>query len=298
MERKKFLRNALFSTGALALGAKAAHVFENNIDELKPLSSSSLKELVGFNHIPSKEKEKHMNQVIHRSDSRGHANHGWLDSHHSFSFANYYNPERMHFGVLRVLNDDRVASGMGFGTHPHDNMEIISIPLEGDLEHKDSMGNVAVIRKGDIQVMSAGTGITHSEYNRNKNNEVKFLQIWVFPNKKNVTPRYDQISLNPADRHNKFQQILSPSPDDDGVWVHQDAWFHMATLEKGKSLNYQVKRPQNGIYVFLLEGNLKLNGQELQRRDGMGIWNTQEPLHFEASSDAEILVMDVPMTLG
>ncbi len=298
MERKKFLRNALFSTGAIALGAKAAHVFENNIDELKPLSPSSLKELVGFNHIPNIEKEKLMNQVIHRSDSRGHANHGWLDSHHTFSFANYYNPERMHFGVLRVLNDDRVASGMGFGTHPHDNMEIISIPLEGDLEHKDSMGNVAVIRKGDIQVMSAGTGITHSEYNRNKNNEVKFLQIWVFPNKKNVTPRYDQITLNPADRHNKFQQILSPSPDDEGVWVHQDAWFHMATLEKGKSLNYQVKRPQNGIYVFLLEGNLKLNGQELHRRDGIGIWNTQEPLSFEASSDAEILVMDVPMTLG
>jgi redox-sensitive bicupin YhaK (pirin superfamily) len=165
--------------------------------------------------------------ILHKSETRGHANHGWLESYHTFSFANYYNPERMHFGVLRVLNDDRVNPGMGFGAHPHDNMEIISIPLEGDLEHKDSMGNVATIKHGDIQVLSAGTGIQHSEYNRNQNQLVKFLQIWIFPNKKNVTPRYDQITLNIAERHNKLQQIISPNPDDEGVWIHQDAWFHL-----------------------------------------------------------------------
>lgn len=166
--------------------------------------------------------------VFHPAGSRGDANHGWLHSKHTFSFANYYHPERMHFGMLRVLNDDTVAAGMGFGTHPHNNMEIISIPLSGDLEHKDSMGNVSVIRNGDIQVMSAGMGITHSEYNKNKDQEVKFLQIWVFPNKKDVTPRYDQITLNKEDRKNTFQQILSPNPNDSGVWIHQNAWFHLA----------------------------------------------------------------------
>ena len=173
--------------------------------------------------------------IIHKADSRGEANHGWLHSFHSFSFAGYYNPEKIHFGALRVLNDDTVAGGMGFGTHPHDNMEIISIPLEGDLEHKDSMGNVAVIKKGDIQVMSAGTGIQHSEKNKNSNQAVKFLQIWVFPNKKNVTPRYDQISLNLNDRHNKLQQILSPNANDEGVWIHQDAWFHLGNFENEKT---------------------------------------------------------------
>lgn len=237
-----------------------------------------------------------MNHVIHKSETRGRANHGWLESYHTFSFANYYNPERMHFGVLRVLNDDRVAPGMGFGTHPHDNMEIISIPLEGDLEHKDSMGNVTAIRNGDVQVMSAGTGITHSEYNRNKDQEVKFLQIWIFPNKKNVTPRYDQITLNKADRNNTFQQIISPHHDDDGVWIHQDAWFHMANLSAGKSIDYSIKRAQNGAYFFILSGNVIINGQDLCTRDGIGIWNMEDPIRVQASSDAEILLMDVPMS--
>ena len=171
-----------------------------------------------------------MKTVLHKADTRGHANHGWLDTHHSFSFANYHNPERMHFGVLRVLNDDRVAEGRGFGTHPHDNMEIISIPLEGDLEHKDSMGNVAVIKEGDVQVLSAGTGISHSEYNMNQDSEVKFLQIWVFPNKKQVEPRYDQISVRDIEKENQLYQILSPSMDDQGVWIHQNAWFSLGKL--------------------------------------------------------------------
>ena len=181
------------------------------------------------------------NTVLHKANSRGHANHGWLNSYHSFSFASYYEPDRMNFGLLRVLNDDTVAPGMGFGTHPHHNMEIISIPLSGDLEHKDSMGTQEVIREGDIQVMSAGTGIQHSEYNANKDREVKFLQIWIFPNQQGVTPRYDQISLDLEQQKNQLQQVLSPNPDDQGVWIHQNAWFHMGYLNAGTQLSYALK---------------------------------------------------------
>ena len=238
-----------------------------------------------------------MKTVLHKADTRGDAHHGWLHSKHTFSFANYHNPERMNFGVLRVLNDDTVAAGMGFGTHPHQNMEIISIPLEGDLEHKDSMDNVAVIKSGDIQVLSAGTGITHSEYNKNKDQQVKFLQIWVFPNQQNVTPRYDQVTLNTADRKNQFQQILSPNPDDAGVWIHQDAWFNMTDLEQGKSLTYSVHEPKkNGVYVFVLSGDATINGQELNPRDGFGIWDTNT-FEITANSDTELLLMEVPMAL-
>lgn len=234
------------------------------------------------------------NTVLHPAATRGHANHGWLNSYHTFSFANYYNPERMHFGVLRVLNDDTVEAGMGFGTHPHDNMEIISIPLEGDLEHKDSMGNTTVIRNGDIQVMSAGTGITHSEYNKNRDRRVKFLQIWVFPNKRGVAPRYDQLTLNLADRHNQLQQVLSPSPDDAGVWIHQDAWFHLGSFDAGFSTEYTLKKAGNGVYAFILSGNVTLNGQELGPRDGFGLWDTNQ-FTLTASSNAEVLLMEVPM---
>ncbi len=171
--------------------------------------------------------------IIHKADTRGNANFGWLNSYHTFSFGHYFEPSRTHFGALRVLNDDTVAAGMGFGTHPHDNMEIISIPLEGDLEHQDSMGNKTVIKHGDVQVMSAGTGVSHSEYNKNQDKQVKFLQIWVFPNKRNVTPRYDQITLHETDRRNKFQQILSPNANDEGIWIHQDAWFHLGKFDEG-----------------------------------------------------------------
>ncbi|WP_268223389.1 pirin family protein [Sinomicrobium oceani] len=238
-----------------------------------------------------------MHTVLHKAETRGDANHGWLHSRHTFSFASYHDPERMHFGVLRVLNDDRVSAGMGFGTHPHQNMEIISIPLEGDLEHKDSMGNVAVIKSGDIQVLSAGTGITHSEYNKNKDKEVKFLQIWVFPNKQNVTPRYDQITLKAEDRNNRFQQVLSPNPDDAGVWIHQDAWFNMTRLEKGRELSYSLKNPENnGVYVFVLSGNVTVNNQSLNHRDGLGVWDVRE-LAIKADSDTELLLMEVPMRM-
>lgn len=236
------------------------------------------------------------NTILHKADSRGDANHGWLHSKHSFSFANYYNPERMHFGVLRVLNDDTVAAGMGFGTHPHDNMEIISIPLEGDLEHKDSMGNTTVIKNGDIQVMSAGTGVQHSEYNKNKDHPVKFLQIWVFPNKKNVTPRYDQITLKEEDRHNNLQQILSPNPEDEGVWIHQHAWFHLGKFDKGNSTDYKLKLKGNGLYIFNLSGDLMVNKQELKSRDSFGIWDI-ETVSLKAETDTEFLIMEVPMNV-
>jgi redox-sensitive bicupin YhaK (pirin superfamily) len=232
--------------------------------------------------------------VFHPAQSRGDANHGWLHSKHTFSFANYYHPERMHFGMLRVLNDDTVAAGMGFGTHPHNNMEIISIPLSGDLEHKDSMGNVSVIKNGDIQIMSAGLGITHSEYNKNKDQEVKFLQIWVFPNKKDVTPRYDQITLNKADRKNTFQQILSPHAHDEGVWIHQNAWFHLADFDALHSETYKMKSPGNGLYIFNLEGSILVNNQILETRDGFGIWET-DSVQITAQKNSEFLLMEVPM---
>ncbi|MGB0999005.1 MAG: pirin family protein [Flavobacteriales bacterium] len=238
-----------------------------------------------------------MNTVIHKAATRGSANHGWLNSHHTFSFANYYNPERMNFGVLRVLNDDIVQAGMGFGTHPHDNMEIISIPLEGDLEHKDSMGNVAIIKEGDVQVMSAGTGLTHSEKNKNRDKEVKFLQIWVFPNKKNVTPRYDQISIKDIKKDNKFYQIVSPNKEDGGVWINQEAWFHLGDFEKGKTDTYAINKKGNGVYAFILKGDASINGQKLNERDGMGIWDIDK-LEVTADSDTEILLMEVPMTLS
>jgi len=236
-----------------------------------------------------------MKTVIHKANTRGKVNHGWLQSHHSFSFGNYHNSERLNFGVLRVLNDDVVAPGMGFGTHPHQNMEIISIPLEGDLEHKDSMGNTTVIKQGDIQVMSAGTGIYHSEYNKNKDIEVKFLQIWVIPNVKEIEPRYDQIRIEDSDINNKLIQILSPNADDAGVWIHQNAWFHLGDFEKGKEKTYTLKDSSNGIYAFVLKGDINIEGQKLNKRDGFGIWETDE-IYFVANSDTKLLLMEVPMT--
>lgn len=236
-----------------------------------------------------------MKSVYHKSSTRGHANHGWLNSYHTFSFANYHNPERMHFGVLRVLNDDTVAPGMGFAKHPHENMEIISIPLQGDLEHKDSMDNKAIIREGDVQVMSAGAGVFHSEFNRNKDQEVKFLQIWVIPNKKQVQPRYDQISIRDLEKKNDFFQILSPSPEDQGVWIYQDAWFHMGNFEAGKSVQYTLKKEHNGVYIFVLEGSIEIGDEHLEKRDGLGVWDTSE-FSLKTLTDSKILLMEVPMS--
>jgi redox-sensitive bicupin YhaK (pirin superfamily) len=291
MDRKDFLKKGLLGTGMFVASASLASAMKNDIDEIEPL------EPIGYNHLPNTESKIKENSVIHRADTRGKADHGWLLSNHTFSFANYYNPERMHFGVLRVLNDDKVEAGRGFGTHPHDNMEIISIPLEGDLEHKDSMGNTAVIRSGDIQVMSAGTGIMHSEFNKNSDKLVKFLQIWIYPKKRNVTPRYDQITLDKTKGQNQFQQILSPNADDEGVWIHQDAWFHLGTFDQGKETLYQIGKKGNGVYAFILKGSAEIGGETLEERDGFGVWDIQDLNIKTLKEGTEILLMEVPMTL-
>lgn len=233
--------------------------------------------------------------VLHKANTRGHASHGWLDTYHTFSFADYYDASRVHFGALRVLNDDYIAPGMGFGMHPHDNMEIITIPLEGAIEHKDSMGNTAVIRKGDIQVMSAGSGIYHSEFNHNQDQPLTLLQIWIHTKEYDVEPRYDQISLNLADRHNRFQQILSPNKEDEGVWIYQDAWFHIGQFDSGFEIEYQLKNALNGVYAFVISGDAIINGQELYHRDGMGISGIEKLSIQSKAPNTELLLMEVPI---
>lgn len=237
-----------------------------------------------------------MKTTLHRADTRGHADHGWLNAHHSFSFANYYNPERMNFGVLRVLNDDVVSGGMGFGMHPHDNMEIITIPLRGDLEHKDSMGNTGRIKNGEIQVMSAGTGVFHSEYNPSKDQETNLLQIWLFPNKRDVEPRYDQISIEDYRTKNELYQVVSPDANGQGTWIHQDAWFHLGDFDKGTTREYHLKKEDNGVYLFVIEGNVSVNGQSLDKRDAYGVWDTDK-ISITAESDARFLLMEMPMAI-
>ena len=236
-----------------------------------------------------------MKTILHKADSRGKADHGWLKTNLTFSFADYYDPTRMHFGVLRVLNDDIIAGGTGFGMHPHDNMEIITIMLEGALEHKDSMGNIGVIKPGEIQVMSAGTGIYHSEYNHSKDAPAKLLQIWLFPNKRNVTPRYDQMALELSERKNRWQKIIEPGPVDKGLWIHQNAWFHVGQFDKGEETHYKIQHEGNRAYIFVIEGSVTIEGQQLNHRDGMGVWETNI-ISLSATSDAEVLIMDLPMS--
>lgn len=287
MNRKEFTKKLLAgAAGAAALGAFS-------FKKVKASTYDKMMEQVGFNHLPNVKNESTMKTVIHRANTRGHANHGWLDTSHTFSFANYYNPERMHFGVLRVLNDDYVNGGRGFGTHPHDNMEIISIPLEGDLEHKDSMGNTFVIRKNDVQIMSAGTGIFHSEYNKNPDKKVNFLQIWVFPKVKNIAPKYGQVTYNPSDRKNKWQRVVSPE-NDGTVTINQDAYFYLTDLDANKKLNYATHLPGNGVYFFVIKGSVSINGEQLNQRDGMGVWDTSS-VSIEASQQTELLAMEIPM---
>jgi redox-sensitive bicupin YhaK (pirin superfamily) len=234
------------------------------------------------------------NTVLHIASSRGHADHGWLNAYHSFSFASWYNPERIQFGMLRVLNDDTVAAGMGFGTHPHDNMEIITIPLEGDLAHKDSMGNSSTIKTGDVQVMSAGTGIQHSEFNPNADLQTKLFQIWLFPKYRNVEPRYQQITLDVAQQKNSFAQILSPNPDDEGVWIHQDAWFYLSDFEANFSKKLVLQKQGNGFYIMNIEGEIEVNGEKLEKRDAIGIWETNE-IEIKANTNSRFLIMEIPM---
>ena len=235
-----------------------------------------------------------MKTIYHAADSRGDANHGWLKSRHTFSFANYHNPERMGFGALRVINDDFVIGGQGFGKHSHRDMEIISIPLSGKLAHGDNIGNQGIIETGEIQVMSAGTGITHSEMNGDANEPVKFLQIWVIPDKMGVTPRYQQVRMDEHMQANEFNQVLSPNADDAGVWIHQNAWFHMGNFNKGVTQTYDLKDVNNGVYVLVLEGKVTINGNVLDTRDGLGISDTKS-FTMDATEDARVLLMEVPM---
>lgn len=236
-----------------------------------------------------------MNHVYHENESRGLADHGWLISRHTFSFAGYHNPERMNFGLLRVLNDDIVKPSMGFGTHPHENMEIISIPLVGSLRHQDSMGNKHIISAGEVQIMSAGSGLTHSEYNNSTSDDVNFLQIWIMPKEKNITPRYDQKFFNDADRKNKFQLIVSPHAAEDAVRINGDAWFWLADIEDGAELLYKKRDKTHGVYFFVLEGDVTIDGHELKRRDGLGLMGN-EKYFVHAQASAQLLAMEVPLT--
>jgi redox-sensitive bicupin YhaK (pirin superfamily) len=235
-----------------------------------------------------------MKTILHPANERGSADHGWLKAKHSFSFASYYNPEKMGFGALRVLNDDEISAGMGFGTHPHQNMEILTIPLEGDLEHKDSMGHGEVIRHGDVQVMSAGTGITHSEFNHHPDRSLKLLQIWIKPKKINVKPRYQQISIANQEK-GRFYQILSPSPEDEGVWIHQDAWFYLGDFDHASEERFRLHEKDSGIYVMVIEGTAVVEGKSLTKRDAMGVWDTKE-IKLNIGVQSKVLVMEVPMS--
>lgn len=235
-----------------------------------------------------------MKKIVHPSGERGSADHGWLQSKHSFSFGSFYDPGKIQFGALRVLNDDRVAPGKGFGTHPHRDMEIISIPLAGALEHEDSMGNKAVIREGDIQVMSAGTGVRHSEYNKNQDQEVAFLQIWILPDTAGVPPRYDQIRLDPAAAENQWFTALGPKGKHDGLWIHQEAWMHLGRFDAGQTPGYSLKDPEHGLYIFVLEGEVVVADTRLANRDALGVWQT-EAVDFDVREGSRILLIEVPM---
>jgi redox-sensitive bicupin YhaK (pirin superfamily) len=233
--------------------------------------------------------------VFHPADQRGHANHGWLDAHHSFSFASWYDPSKMHFGALRVLNDDIVAPGMGFGKHPHDNMEIITIVLEGTLEHKDSMGHAQQMVPDEVQVMSAGTGVTHSEYNPDANNRTNLLQTWIFPKKKGVSPRYDQATFPRAERINKLQPLVSPADNTDpGLKINQDAWIYRTALEAGNTISHALHTPQHGIYIFVITGKATVEGKSLGQRDAMGLTGIST-FEITAEESSDVLIFEVPM---
>lgn len=233
--------------------------------------------------------------VLHKAGDRGHADHGWLQARHSFSFAGWYNPERMHFGALRVLNDDTIAAGQGFGTHPHDNMEIVTVVTEGALEHRDSMGNQGIIRAGEVQVMSAGTGVQHSEFNADKHQRTRLFQIWIFPRRRGAAPRYQQIALDPQQGTGRFQQLVSPDPDDAGAWIGQDAWLHLGKFTKAQTERYTLRRPGNGLYAMVVAGSATIAGNVLGERDAVGISGQQTVEMHIGAEGAELLLIDVPM---
>lgn len=236
-----------------------------------------------------------MKLTVHRSGCRGHANHGWLKTWHSFSFAGYYNPDRMHFGALRVLNDDIIEAGMGFGTHPHENMEIITIVLDGELEHRDSMGNGSVIRPGEVQVMSAGTGIQHSEFNHSEENEASLLQIWVFPDKKNVEPRYGQAKFQEDEMDGKWRTVVSPDGKDNSLWIHQQAWFSLGDFKEASTVSYHLKKADNVVYLFLISGELEIGPETLNQRDALCIEQIDAGIQLKINKNSKILVMEIPV---
>ncbi|WP_203258614.1 pirin family protein [Hyunsoonleella ulvae] len=237
-----------------------------------------------------------MKTIVHKADTRGFVNHGWLKSHHTFSFSSYQNPERMNFGKLRVLNDDVVQPKMGFGTHPHQNMEIISIPLKGALSHKDSMGNKRAIEVGEVQVMSAGTGLTHSEFNDSKTDEVNFLQLWIIPEEMGVEPNYEQRKFDVSQRKNKLQTVVSPKDKLEGeaLPISQQAYIYRTELDEGKSVTLKPKDGTNGFYVFVTDGNVNVSGNILEKRDAIGVWETED-LEILAKNNSEIVIIEVPM---
>jgi redox-sensitive bicupin YhaK (pirin superfamily) len=233
-------------------------------------------------------------KTIHRANSRGYADHSWLKTYHTFSFANYYDPSRVRFGLLRVLNDDIIEPGMGFGTHPHDNMEIVTIPLSGALEHKDSTGGGGIIYTGDVQVMSAGSGLTHSEFNPSDTEPVNLLQIWIFPKERDIKPRYDQRTFDPKDRINKINTVVSPLKNNGSLYLNQDAYFSLVKLDKNKEVEYEMNTTGNGLYIFVIDGHIKTSDEELNKRDGIGLENL-ETTYIKAIENSEILFIEVPM---
>lgn len=235
-----------------------------------------------------------MKKVVHLAKDRGFADHGWLKAAHSFSFAGYYNPAKIHFGMLRVLNDDIIAPAMGFGTHGHDNMEIVTIPLRGSLAHKDSLGSEGLISPGEVQIMSAGSGIQHSEFNGSENEEVNLLQIWVFPKERNINPRYDQKRFNPELANNRFQILVSADKTEDSMWINQDAVFALGNFQSRSGFKYSIKHPGNGVYIFVIEGAIELDDTPLKRRDAAGVYETHE-IPFMVNEPARILAIEVPM---
>jgi len=235
-----------------------------------------------------------MKTILQKASERGGADHGWLKAKHYFSFASYNNPEKVHFGLLRVLNDDIINGGTGFPTHPHDNMEIVTIPLTGALQHKDSTGGKGIIRSGDVQIMSAGTGVQHSEFNASQTEAVNLFQLWVFPKKRNITPRYDQRNFSVDERINKWQIVVSPNEADNGLWINQDARFALTKLEAGKEITYKNAFKGNGVYLVVINGSVKVNDIELSKRDALGIYDT-DSFTVSTSEAAELLAVEVPM---
>jgi redox-sensitive bicupin YhaK (pirin superfamily) len=235
-----------------------------------------------------------MKTILQKASERGAADHGWLKAKHYFSFASYHDPEKVHFGLLRVLNDDIVTGGAGFPTHPHDNMEIVTIPFTGALQHKDSTGGNGIIKSGDVQIMSAGTGVRHSEFNASPTEAVNLFQLWVFPKQRNITPRYDQRNFSIDDRINKWQFVVSPNETDNGLWINQDARFALTKLEAGKELTYTNAFKGNGVYLVVINGSAKVGDIQLSKRDALGIYDT-DSFTVTTNEDTELLAVEVPM---